>query len=55
MNDRLFRSRDERIIFGVAGGLGEYFHVDPSLVRILWVVIAFATVGAAVLLYSSWR
>ena len=35
---RLYRSRKDRMIFGVAGGLAEYFQVDPVLVRLLWVL-----------------
>jgi phage shock protein C len=35
---RLYRSRKERMIAGVCGGLGEYFNIDPTLVRILFVV-----------------
>lgn len=35
---RLYRSRNERMIAGVCGGLGEYFGIDPTLVRILFVI-----------------
>ncbi len=35
---RLTRSRDDRMIAGVCGGLAEYFQVDPTLVRIIYVV-----------------
>jgi|DewCreStandDraft_2_1066082.scaffolds.fasta_scaffold00162_78 phage shock protein C len=35
---RLYRSRRNRMLFGVAGGLGEYLGVDPTVVRVLWVV-----------------
>jgi phage shock protein C len=38
---RLIRSRTKRVIAGVAGGLGQYFSVDPTLVRIAFVVLAF--------------
>ena len=34
---RLYRSRDERIIWGICGGMGQYFGVDPTLVRVIWV------------------
>ena len=34
---RLYRSRQERMIGGVCGGLGEYFGIDPTLVRLLFV------------------
>ena len=35
---RLYRSGDERMIWGICGGLGEYFSVDPTLVRVVAVV-----------------
>ena len=33
---RLYRSRDDRILGGVAAGVGEYFNIDPTLVRLAW-------------------
>jgi phage shock protein PspC (stress-responsive transcriptional regulator) len=51
MNGRLYRSRDERIIAGVAGGLAWNLNIDPSIVRILWVVLVPLTGGFIVLLY----
>ncbi|MHB8946126.1 MAG: PspC domain-containing protein, partial [Bacillota bacterium] len=35
---RLYRSRHERVIAGVAGGIAEYFNVDVTLIRLIWVV-----------------
>jgi phage shock protein C len=37
---RLFRSKDNRVFFGVCGGLGEYFDVDPTIIRIIFVILA---------------
>ncbi len=48
---RLFRSKKNRMIFGVCGGLGEYLNTDPTVVRILWVILAISSLGLAVLLY----
>lgn len=42
MSKRLYRSRTEKMLGGVCGGLAEYFDVDPVLVRILFVVAVFA-------------
>lgn len=42
---RLQRSRSNRFIAGVAGGLGEYFGLDPTLLRIGFVLFAFFGVG----------
>jgi len=40
---KLYRSREDRMIAGVCGGLGEYFAVDPTLIRLLFVFGTFAT------------
>ncbi|MEJ2266834.1 MAG: PspC domain-containing protein [Anaerolineales bacterium] len=37
---RLYRSRKDRMIAGVCGGLGDYFGIDPTLVRLLFVFAA---------------
>jgi len=42
MERRLYRSRKSKIIAGVAGGLGEYFDIDPVFVRVLFVVATIA-------------
>ena len=36
---RLYRSRSNRVLAGVCGGIGEYFDIDPVIVRILAIVI----------------
>lgn len=51
MDDRLYRSRDDRVIAGVAGGIAERFNLDPSLVRIVWALLVFLTGGVALVLY----
>jgi phage shock protein PspC (stress-responsive transcriptional regulator) len=38
MATKLMRSKDDRVIAGVAGGLAQYFNLDPTLVRVAWVV-----------------
>ncbi len=48
---RLFRSRDFRVIAGICGGLGKYFNLDPTIVRILWVLFGIASLGTALLVY----
>ncbi|MBV8296973.1 MAG: PspC domain-containing protein [Acidimicrobiia bacterium] len=49
---RLQRSRRDRVVAGVCGGLGEYFDVDPVIFRIAFVVLAFVG-GAGFLLYPA--
>ncbi len=51
MADRLYRSPDDRMIAGVAGGLAEHLDADPSIVRIIWAVLIFLTGGLALLVY----
>lgn len=53
MNDRLYRSRNERMVAGVAGGVAERFDLDPALVRVLWVVLIFLSGGIFLLLYIA--
>lgn len=47
---RLYKSRRNRVIDGVCGGIGEYFDVDPTIVRILWVFLTFLG-GSGLILY----
>ena len=48
---RLYRARDGRMIAGVCGGLGHYFDIDPTLFRLLFVILGLAGVGSGVLAY----
>jgi phage shock protein C len=41
MNKKLYRSRDDRMIAGVCGGLAEYFNIDPVIVRIIAIILLF--------------
>ena len=47
---KLYRSRTERWLAGVCGGLGTYFGIDPTLVRVLLVILAL-TFGSGFLIY----
>lgn len=47
---RLFRSQKDRIIGGVCGGIGNFFTIDPVLVRVIWAILFFAA-GAGLLAY----
>ena len=40
MEKRLVRSSSDRKIAGVCGGIAEYFNVDPTVVRLLWVILS---------------
>jgi len=43
MTKRLYRSKENKIFAGVIGGMGEYFDIDPTILRLLWLVILIAT------------
>ena len=47
---KLYRSQKEKMVAGVCGGLGEYLDLDPTLIRIIWVVITLMG-GAGLLAY----
>jgi phage shock protein PspC (stress-responsive transcriptional regulator) len=51
MNRRLYRSRTETVLGGVAGGVAEYLDADPSIVRIVWAILGIVTGGILVVLY----
>jgi phage shock protein C len=46
---RLYRSRDEKMVAGVCGGLAEYFEVDPVIIRLAWLM--FAVFGVGIITY----
>jgi phage shock protein C len=48
--NRLYRSQTDRMLAGVCGGLARYFNIDPTVVRLVFVVLALAG-GPGVLLY----
>lgn len=52
-NKQLYRSRENRMIGGVCAGLGEFFGIDPTIVRLFFVfgAIFFGFPGALVLIY----
>ena len=37
---KLYRTRDKKIC-GVCGGIAEYFELDPTIMRLLWIILAF--------------
>ena len=50
MEKRLYRSRSDRMIWGVCGGMAKYFDMDPTIVRIIFVLLIFAN-GLGILAY----
>ena len=50
---RLYRSAKNRVLGGVCGGIGEYFNVDPTIVRLLWILFGLTAVGV-VFYFIAW-
>jgi phage shock protein C len=50
VRERLYRSRTDRMLFGVAGGMADWLDLDPSLVRLVWALLILAG-GVGLLLY----
>jgi phage shock protein C len=50
---RLYRSTRDRMVAGVSAGLADYVGVDPTVIRLLWVVATFVTGPVAPLLYLA--
>ena len=48
---KLYRNSNDRMVSGVASGLAAYFDLDPAIVRILFVILAFASLGWGILIY----
>ncbi|HIZ70954.1 MAG TPA: PspC domain-containing protein [Candidatus Atopostipes pullistercoris] len=48
---RLTKSRDDIVVSGVLAGIGEYYNIDPTLLRIGFVVLTFVGVGGVIPLY----
>jgi len=50
VRERLYRSRNDRMLFGVAGGMAEWMDLDPAIVRLVWALLILAG-GVGLLLY----
>jgi len=48
---KLYRSRNQKMVSGVCGGIAEYFQMDVSIIRILWAVVTIASAGIGLLVY----
>lgn len=48
---KLYRSSDNRIFAGICGGLGEYLDIDPTVVRVVYVLLSLLTAFMGVLVY----
>lgn len=51
---KLYRSKTDRKVAGVCGGLAQYFNIDPTLIRVLFVVLAVLGGSGLVLYLALW-
>ena len=51
---RLYRARTDRWLAGICGGLGHYFNLDPTLIRVLFVLFALAFGGGFLAYVILW-
>lgn len=48
---RLYRSQNDRKLAGILGGLGEYFNIDPTIIRLAYLVGLIMSFGALFIVY----
>lgn len=48
---KLLRSTKNKMVAGVCGGIGEYFNIDPTVIRLLWVIFTLISMGAGIIAY----
>lgn len=53
MENRLYKSRTNKYIGGICGGLGDYLSIDPTILRLIMVLLGFATSGIFVIVYIA--
>ncbi len=49
MNKKLYRIEQGKLIAGVCGGIAEYLNIDPTVIRLIWALVALS--GAGILAY----
>lgn len=50
---KLVRSRMNKMICGVCGGIGEYLNIDPTVVRLIWAIASVCSIGMGLLVYIT--
>ncbi len=49
MQKKLYRMREGKVLAGVCGGIAEYFDLDPTIIRVIWALLA--ATGTGILAY----
>lgn len=50
---KLYRSSTNRMVCGVCGGIGEYLNVDPTIIRLIWAILACSGTGILAYLIAA--
>lgn len=53
MKKKLYRSRKNCKLFGVCGGIAEYFDTDPTVIRLIAVILLIMSIGWTALIYLA--
>jgi phage shock protein C len=48
---RLYRSTKDVMLGGVCAGIAEYYNMDPTIIRLLWVILTLLSLGVGILAY----
>ncbi len=48
---RLYRSKKDKVLGGVCGGIADYLGVDPVIVRLVWILVTIASLGFGLIAY----
>ncbi len=51
MERKLYRSRTDKKLFGVLGGLAKYFNIDATILRIIYVLLSLFVLGSPIIIY----
>ncbi|MDF2524740.1 MAG: phage shock protein PspC [Clostridiales bacterium] len=54
MGNKLYLSDMNKKIGGVCGGIGEYFGIDPTIIRLVWIILAFAFGTGLLAYFVAW-
>ncbi|MCX7745702.1 MAG: PspC domain-containing protein [Clostridia bacterium] len=53
MERRLYRSSHDKIIAGVCGGIAEYFRIDPTILRVITIIVSLPSMGLGLMVYIA--
>lgn len=48
---KLYKSRFDKKISGVCGGIGEYFNIDSTIIRLIWALVSLGSFGTGLVIY----